>query len=534
MRRFSSYGPVDTDLHYFAPRKMLIDRAYTRLIGENPEKGGHYITVWAPGQTGKTSLMMQLSLRLQNKPEFHFVHIPLEHLKLETDTAKILSTIAQELGEALGKSFIDIDDQRKFQYIFKKDSLDKPLILILDEFDSLSEDGINAVVSAFRNIYTRRRLEINKSTGQKSYLLHSVALIGVRSVLGIESDKGSPFNVQQSLHVPNLTYGEVQEMFHWYERESGQKIKTGVIEKLFYETRGQPGLTCWFGELLTEGVEGYQPQKDRPIREEDFDKIFAAATYDLPNTNIINIISKARQEPYKQLVLELFRTDSKVNFSFDDTLTNFLYMHGVVDKEISPTGERYIRFSCPFVQKRLFNYFSNELYRNVGRLYDPMTDLGSVAAADKLHIKNLLDLYEQYLKKNSQWLFKEAPRRADMRIREAVFQFNLYAYLNEFLKSTGGKVYPEFPTGNGKVDLLIIYRGKRYALEVKSFSSLHQYREALSQAAQYARSLDLTEISLLFFIDVLDAENRAKYEIQYQDETSGVTVLPHFIETGNP
>jgi hypothetical protein len=139
-----------------------------------------------------------------------------------------------------------------------------------------------------------------------------------------------------------------------------------------------------------------------------------------------------------------------------------------------------------------------------------MTDLGSVAAADKLHIKNLLDLYEQYLKKNSQWLFKEAPRRADMRIREAVFQFNLYAYLNEFLKSTGGKVYPEFPTGNGKVDLLIFYRGKRYALEVKSFSSLHQYREALSQAAQYAQSLDLVEISLLFFIDVLDAENRAK------------------------
>jgi hypothetical protein len=56
----------------------------------------------------------------------------------------------------------------------------------------------------------------------------------------------------------------------------------------------------------------------------------------------------------------------------------------------------------------------------------------------------------------------------------------------------------------------------------------------LSQAAQYAQSLNLTEISLLFFIDVLDAENRAKYEVQYQDETGGVTVLPHFIETGNP
>ena len=36
------------------------------------------------------------------------------------------------------------------------------------------------------------------------YLLHGLALVGVRAVLGIDSDRGSPFNVQRSLHVPNL------------------------------------------------------------------------------------------------------------------------------------------------------------------------------------------------------------------------------------------------------------------------------------------------------------------------------------------
>ncbi|MCP4108110.1 MAG: hypothetical protein GY749_21615, partial [Desulfobacteraceae bacterium] len=54
MRKFSSYGPVDTDLHYYVPRKELVDRAYTQLKGVIPDKGGHYITVWAPRQTGKT------------------------------------------------------------------------------------------------------------------------------------------------------------------------------------------------------------------------------------------------------------------------------------------------------------------------------------------------------------------------------------------------------------------------------------------------------------------------------------------------
>ena len=49
MRKFSSYGAVDKDLNFYVPREELIQKAYTQLIGESPEKkGGHYITVWAP------------------------------------------------------------------------------------------------------------------------------------------------------------------------------------------------------------------------------------------------------------------------------------------------------------------------------------------------------------------------------------------------------------------------------------------------------------------------------------------------------
>ncbi|MCP5049351.1 MAG: AAA family ATPase [bacterium] len=523
MRRFSSYGPVNIKTHYYVPREALIERAYTRLIGEVPEEGGHYITVWAPRQTGKSWLMLQLFRRFENNPDYDFVHIPLEHLKEETDTRIVLSTIAEELGEELGKTFTGADNKRKFQYIFKRGSLDKPLILVLDEFDSLSRAGINAVVSAFRNIYNR-----------KDYMLHGVALIGVRSALGVESDKGSPFNVQQSLHVPNLTFDEVREMFRWYERESGQGVESGVIEGLFRETRGQPGLTSWFGELLTQGLDDYQPVRDRSITVEDFDQIYAAATYDFPNTNIMNIISKARQEPYKELVLDLFRTDEKMEFTFDDPRTNFLYMHGVIDREMVDAARRCIRFSCPFVQKRLFNYFSRELYRSAGQLHEPLMDLTPIVSGDKLDVKNLVHLYGEYLKKNSHWLFKEAPRRTDMKIREAVFHFNLYAYLNSFLKSVGGNVFPEFPTGNGQVDLLIGYKGKRYALEVKSFSNMHLYREALKQAAKYVKSMGLSEVFLLFFIESIDDKNRSLYEKRHHDKTRGVEVVPIFVETGNP
>ncbi|MFC2141261.1 hypothetical protein ACFLQP_03080, partial [Acidobacteriota bacterium] len=307
-----------------------------------------------------------------------------------------------------------------------------------------------------------------------------------------------------------------------------------VIERVYEETRGQPGLTCWLGELLTEGWDGYRPGKKGPITRQDFEKGYAAAIFDLPNNNILNIIGKARKQPYQQLVLELFRTDRKLDFSFDHEETNYLYMHGVVDKEIAGNGEpakRYTRFASPMVQKRLFNYFSGLLSRHMGRLYDPLLDLEPIISGGTVHIDRLLELYQQYLKKNSQWLFKDAPRRDDMRIREAVFHFNLYSYLNEFLKDFDGNVMPEFPTGNGKVDLLIRYNGKIYALEVKTFSSIRLYRTALEQAARYAKSLELEEIFLVFFIDAMDEKNREKYGAPFRDDSTGVTVNPLFIET---
>lgn len=56
MRKFSSYGPIDIDLHYYVPRTALIEQALTHLLGENSGKSGHYITVWAPGSEVKPGL----------------------------------------------------------------------------------------------------------------------------------------------------------------------------------------------------------------------------------------------------------------------------------------------------------------------------------------------------------------------------------------------------------------------------------------------------------------------------------------------
>jgi len=67
MRKFSSYGPVEPELYYYVPRQALVDFAYQQLLGDNPNKGGHYITVWAPRQTGKTWIMREVFFKLQGE-----------------------------------------------------------------------------------------------------------------------------------------------------------------------------------------------------------------------------------------------------------------------------------------------------------------------------------------------------------------------------------------------------------------------------------------------------------------------------------
>ena len=103
MRRFNSYGPINTNLHYYAPRKELIARAFTQLVGENPSEGGHYITVWAPRQTGKTWVMQEILFQLKKDPRFDVLKINLEILKDKDDTGEIINVIARKIGEGLGK-----------------------------------------------------------------------------------------------------------------------------------------------------------------------------------------------------------------------------------------------------------------------------------------------------------------------------------------------------------------------------------------------------------------------------------------------
>ncbi len=527
-RRFSSYGPVNTKHHYHAPREALIQSTGRQLLGDFPEEGGHYITVWAPRQSGKTWLMQQVAKAIRDAGEFEVAIISMQSAKTAATDQDVLRVFRQKLEKWFDRKLPEAASWDRVQELFTRRQFDKPLILILDEFDALREDYINKFANEFRDIHLERQNQANKPSGSKSCLLHGLALIGVRSVLGIDNVSGSPFNVQRSVHIPNLTEAEVAGMFRWYEKDSGQPVDADVVARLYAETLGQPGLTCWFGELITETYNNTRPE---PIRMRQFEIVRAAATKALPNNTILNIISKADREPYRSTVLDLFRTESKTVFSYDDSRLNYLYQNGIIDRETENEIDYFVKFSSPFVQKRLFNYFAREIFRYTGKTSSPFENLTHVISEDRINVENLIRRYEAHLRENREWMLRDAPRRKDLRLFEAVYHFNLYRYLSDFLEARRGRIWPEFPTGNGKVDLIIQYAGLTYALEIKSFTDETGHREALFQAARYGALLNLPEIYLIFFVESIDDANRKFFENVFQEEATGVRVVPMFVET---
>ena len=532
MRKFWSYGPVDTNLHYYAPRTALIDHAQDQLLGDDPTQNGYYITVWAPRQTGKSWVTRQVIKQVKAADEFEIGVISLQSAKTVEEDEYVLKVFVDRLRDVFDQDFPQIRKWAEISTLFTSAYFSKPLILIIDEFDALEEKFINRFANEFRDMYLGRMDESGVPSGEKKCLLHGLALIGVRSVLGIENVTGSPFNVQRSVHIPNLERDEVVQIFQDYQDESGQQIEPTVVARIYDEMQGQPGLTCWLGELLTEEYNRHEGD----IAMDDFNYTFSAAVDEQPNNNILNIISKAKKEEYKPIMLEMFQAGAKLPFRYDDPATNYLYMNGVVGREVTQDKNgnyrRYLKFPSPFVQKRLFNYFSHQLFMGLKRLYDPFTDLSNTITDTHLNIVHIIRLYEDYVDKNRGWLFKQTPRRkTDEHIYEAVYHFNLYMYLVQFLEDNA-TVFPEFPTGNGKIDLVIQHSSRIYLLEIKSFVNRQKHQDALEQAAEYAQQLALAEAWLITFIEVMTDEQRASLEITYQDPTTGVVVHPVFVITG--
>ncbi|MBF0202687.1 MAG: PD-(D/E)XK nuclease domain-containing protein [Desulfamplus sp.] len=128
---------------------------------------------------------------------------------------------------------------------------------------------------------------------------------------------------------------------------------------------------------------------------------------------------------------------------------------------------------------------------------------------DTQALLNRYKAYLQRLKAKGINPWKDQPRRSDMHYTEYVGHFHLYFWLCQALDGIC-VVSPEFPTGNGRVDLMLRCKDRQAIIEVKSFRSQTKLEQAKQQALHYAKKLGLKATTLALFVPVEDEETLGK------------------------
>lgn len=435
---------------------------------------------------------------------------------------QFLKEVPLLLWEAFG---VELDsapsDWAALKALFRKGAglFDRPVILFLDEFHALPRGVIDRLANVFRDLYHKR----------EAYLLHGVALIGMPAVLGVESPRGTPFNVQRFLHIPNLTENEVAELFHQYQEEFGQTVEPAMVAEVYRVTRGQPGLVGWFGELLTG--EKHNPHKDQPLGMAIWRRVYGSALLAHREDTTLSHVIEACGE-YRTRVLDLFAR-AHMPFRLETEWCSYLYSKGIIDSQATEDERsqhvQTCRFSSPFVQERLYNALTDDLFGEDLPIpaLDPQDNLEGVLAHDAIDLAALLERYEAFLVRLAArgldpW--KEQPRRTDLRLTEAVGHLHLYAWLQAAI---GRRciIRPEFPTGNGKVDLHIRHGDKQGIIEVKSFVDFAELESARRKAAHYATSLGLDRVTIAVFVPVSDPDVLEKLSGQIHVDGAQVVVV---------
>jgi len=258
MKTFNTAGPAKPDKHYNIPPLSRWDAdEIHRLIAEE-----RYFVLYAPRQTGKTSCLLALMAKLNAEEDYTALYVNLEPAQaargnLEAGMRIILDALVASADEYLADRFLseiarEILTTQAAGSLLREGlrrwcrGLEKPLVLLLDEVDSLVGDTLISLLRQIRAGYPDRPQSFPQT----------VLLCGVRDVRDYrihDGDNqiitgGSAFNIKsKSLRLGNFSHQDVATLYTQHTEATGQRFEARVIDYVFEQTGGQPWLVNAIG-----------------------------------------------------------------------------------------------------------------------------------------------------------------------------------------------------------------------------------------------------------------------------------------------
>ena len=480
MRFFNTTGPVVAADHYrIPPLERLNFVEVRRLIRDK-----RYFVLHAPRQTGKTSALLALRDLLNAEDDFHCVYVNVEGGQAaREDVEQVTRTFLGELASrarSVGDEFLDevwFDIWTKYgPHVALREALTrwaqaapKPLVLLIDEIDSLIGDSLLSVLRQLRAGYDLR----------PEGFPQSVILCGVRDVRDyrIQSTAenaiiagGSAFNIRaESLRLGDFSQDDVFALISQHTAETGQAFTAEALETIWTQTQGQPWLV---NALAYEACFKNETGRDRsqPIT----DKAIYDAREQLIQRREIHLdqlADKLKEDRVRRVVEPLLSGGEERRFIDRDL--EYVRDLGLVAQE------RPMRIANPIyaeVVPRELTWVIQEEFEQETAWY--------VTADGNLDVVALMTAFQTFFREHSEhWVER-------FQYREAGPQLLLQAFLQRIVNS-GGRIEREYGLGRGRTDLLILWpqgdQTRKIVIECKILhKSLDQtIAEGLEQTAEY-------------------------------------------------
>lgn len=486
MRFFNTAGPCNPLYHYMlSATARLRDENVMRLIEQQ-----NYFVLHAPRQTGKTTAILELARQLTESERYVAVVLSMEvgaafPENIDGAEKAILSSWRSAINFYIPSELrpAEWEDTTAGQQIGAAltqwaKSIDRPLVVFLDEIDALQNNVLISVLRQLRAGYFQRPQEFPAA----------LSLIGLRDIRDYKVASGgkdrlispSPFNVAvRSITLRNFTTREVQTLLQQHTDETGQRFTPEATGLVFELSQGQPWLV---NALAKEAVEDLVPDLTQPVTAHDIEQA-KENLIQRRQTHLDQLTDKLRDPRVRRVIEPILAGATMSDVPLDD-------IEYVVDLGLcrwSQTGGLVI---------------TNPIYREVLPRVLSLTaraSLPSIAPTwlnpdGSLEQEKLLHAFLAFWRKHGQPLLRS------VHYHEIAPHLVMMAFLDRVVNG-GGILDREYALGEARMDLYLRYGGQRLGIELKVWrdGKADPLAEGLEQLDSYLNKLELPSGWLVIF-----------------------------------
>ncbi|MEH1777760.1 MAG: ATP-binding protein [Nostoc sp.] len=514
-RWFNIAGPCKADKHYTLSATSRLPDLPVLIEQES------YFVVHAPRQTGKTTAMLALAQQLTATGNYAAVLVSVEvgsAFNHDPGTAELAilgtwyDTISIRLPNELQPPVRQGQKEepgrriRAFLQAWAQSS-PRPLVLLIDEIDSLQDQTLISVLRQLRDGFPNRPENFPSSVG----------LIGLRDVRDYKVASGgsdrlntsSPFNIKvSSITLRNFNAAEVQELYQQHTEETGQIFTPEATATAFDLTQGQPWLV---NALAKEVVE--KMVKDRSIAITQEDILQAKEILIARQDTHLDSLAERLREPRIKAIIEPMLAGLELGDIPNDDI-QFVIDLGLC--KMHPQGGLTI---------------ANPIYREVlprVLTVTPMASLPVIAPTwltpeGELNIDALLEAFLKF------WRQHGEPLLGSTGYHEIAPHIVLMAFLHRVVNG-GGTLEREYAIGSDRMDLCLRYQDVTLGIELKVWREKKRdpQTEGIEQLESYLGRLGL-DFGWLFVFDrrknALPMEERLSTQVVVTENQRRITVI---------